>query len=333
MIPKRNGGITPVIVKRPPDGAFHLNLFFFQRRTDSDLAWVVPIRLFANPMYAAHFAIADIDRKTFRYLDRRSHTPPFLQKSGAALDKFELQLGDWEISGDEKIHRLKADLDRDLKFTADLKPVKPYVKNGHRYPIANPQSDQESSTHFSCTRMEINGEIRDGGLRESFTGTGWMDREFGTWFQRKWDWFSIQLDNDCELMIYRMWDELGETSDRSHGTFVDAKGKARFFTFEEFEVTATKKWKSPTTGTEYPSGWKIHLDEPEIEIEVTPLLKDQELNTEDTTMVIYWEGACEVKGTLENKDVKGKAFVELVGYTEGYQQPSLFRMIAGTIKG
>ncbi|HEX8096830.1 MAG TPA: lipocalin-like domain-containing protein, partial [Pyrinomonadaceae bacterium] len=54
------------------DRAFGFELVFFKRRTDLDRFGVVPLRLIANPLYLAHFAVTDESRGRFRYEHRKS---------------------------------------------------------------------------------------------------------------------------------------------------------------------------------------------------------------------------------------------------------------------
>jgi predicted secreted hydrolase len=51
---------------------FGFELVFFKRRTDLDRFGVVPLRLLANPLYLAHFALTDEAGKSFRYEHRKS---------------------------------------------------------------------------------------------------------------------------------------------------------------------------------------------------------------------------------------------------------------------
>ena len=51
---------------------FGFELVFFKRRTDLDKFSLVPLRLFGNPIYFAHFALTDINDKKFRYAHRKS---------------------------------------------------------------------------------------------------------------------------------------------------------------------------------------------------------------------------------------------------------------------
>ena len=49
------------------------------------------------------------------------------------------------------------------------------------------------------------------------------------------------------------------------------------------------------------------------DVEVVPLLADQELVTDRSTRVTYWEGACDVRAPGTGRSL-GRAYVELTGY-------------------
>ncbi len=59
-------------------------------------------------------------------------------------------------------------------------------------------------------------------------------------------------------------------------------------------------------------------------------MPDQELDTRGTTMIVYWEGACEVAGKAGEWDVTGRAYVELVGYDRSHDQPNLAFFLMGS---
>jgi predicted secreted hydrolase len=60
--------------------------------------------------------------------------------------------------------------------------------------------------------------------------------------------------------------------------------------------------------------WKIAVPSEQIELAISPAFQDQELITNRSTRVTYWEGAAEVKGTFKNKPVAGEGYVEMTGY-------------------
>jgi hypothetical protein len=64
-------------------------------------------------------------------------------------------------------------------------------------------------------------------------------------------------------------------------------------------------------------------------VEVTPVMQDQELDTRGTTMIVYWEGACSVRGQHAGAATEGRAYVELVGYDRSHEQPSITTFLFG----
>jgi len=311
---------------------FGIELVFFKRRTDLDRFGVVPLRLIANPIHFAHFALTDESRRTFRYEHRKSANSPFDPPAVTSSKRYYLRLGDWTVREAHGLHLLRASLGRDLIFEAALKPTKPLVLNGENG--VSFKDHNEASRYFSFTRMEAEGDITWHGATEHFTGSAWMDREFGTWTatenQKGWDWFSLQFENNSELMVYYIRDGAGRPSKFSSGSFVDHDGGRTHLAREDFEVEPTGYWRSPQTGAIYPSGWRLRVARLSIDVRVTPVIKDQELDTRGTTMIVYWEGACDVEGRMRDAETRGRAYVELVGYDHSHEQPSLTAFIFGS---
>jgi predicted secreted hydrolase len=312
---------------------FGFELVFFKRRTDLDRFGVVPLRLIANPLYLAHFALTDESRKLFRYDHRKSANNPFDLPAATSARRYFLKLGDWTVREADGLHLLRATLPRDLIFEASLKPTKPAALNGHEGVGVSFKDAGEASRYFSYTRMAAEGDITWHGETEHFTGEAWMDREFGTWRttenQKGWDWFSIQLSTGAELMVYHIRDAEGQPNPFSSGTFVDPEGKATHLAREDFELEATAQWKSPHTGATYPSGWNLRVPRFGVDVSVTPVIRDQELDTRGTTMIVYWEGACVVAGRHDDAEVEGRAYVELVGYDRSHESPSITTFLFG----
>jgi len=312
---------------------FGFELVFFKRRTDLDRFGVVPLRLIANPLYLAHFAVTDESRGQFRYAHRKSTGGVLDPPARMSKQQFYLKLGDWTVRESHGLHILRATLGEDLIFEASLRPTKPAVLNGHQGAGVSFKDHGEASRYFSYTRMEAEGDITWHGVTEHFTGDAWMDREFGTWKttdgQKGWDWFSLQLSTGAELMVYHIRDSEGRPSSFSSGTFVDSEGRATHLTREDFVLETTERWRSPHTGATYPSGWRLQVPRVGVDVRVTPVLKDQELDTRGTTMIIYWEGSCTVEGQHSGAETTGRAYVELVGYDRSHEQPSLTAFLFG----
>jgi len=305
---------------------FGFELVFFKRRTDLDRIGIVPMTVLANPMYFAHFAISDIDQQRFRYEHIRSFNMPFDVPVCMSTTACDVQMGDWTLREVAGKHILHGTLKEGLIFDAVLESEKPIVLNGDG---GISLKKGGASNHFSFTRMKASGQmIRDGKI-ETFTGSAWMDREFGIWEQGNWDWFSIQFDDDTELMIYQFRTETGEMNANSTGTFVESDGTCRYLKRSEFEIETTSTWTSHRTKAVYPAGWRVKVESLDIDIEIKPLIADQELDTRGSTMVVYWEGACSVAGTRAGQTVSGKAYVELVGYDLSHETAGLGDFLFG----
>jgi predicted secreted hydrolase len=129
-----------------------------------------------------------------------------------------------------------------------------------------------------------------------------------------WDWFSIQLDNQTELMLYLMRRKDGTVDPYSSGTLVSSGGSTKHLALKDFRIEVMDRWKSPQSGATYPMKWKVSIPAEEIHLEILPTFPDQELITNRSTRVTYWEGAVSITGTLRNKPIGGHGYVEMTGY-------------------
>ncbi len=307
---------------------FGFELVFFKRRTDRDKLGIVPMTVLANPMYFAHFAISDITRQKFRYEHLRSFDKPLDVTVAMSERSCDVRLGPWSLREIAGRHVLHATFEDGLVFDAILEPAKPLVLNGEDGSGIVIKGGG-SSNHFSYTRMNVTGQMLENGRTERFAGTAWMDREFGSWEHGDWDWFSIQFDDDTELMLYRFRSATDEMNGGSSGTFVMADGTCNYLKLSEFEIEQLSAWVSPRTRAEYPSLWQVRVPSLNIDITVKPLIADQELDTRGSTMIVYWEGACDVKGVKAGKTATGRAYVELVGYDKSHMQAGIGDFLFG----
>ena len=79
---------------------------------------------------------------------------------------------------------------------------------------------------------------------------------------------------------------------------------------DALQMRVIDTWRSSTSGVRYPARWSFELTTPALNLEVTPLMADQELNL----TVRYWEGAVRVTGHSGKTPIRGVGYVELVGY-------------------
>ena len=101
-----------------------------------------------------------------------------------------------------------------------------------------PKGRASASHYISLTRLTSNGRIRVEGKTFEVSGLAWMDHEFFTHQlesdQVGWDWFSIQLVDNTELMLFRIRRKDGAVDPYSAGTYVDAHGASTHLRVERF---------------------------------------------------------------------------------------------------
>ena len=270
----------------------------------------------ARDLHLAHFAWTDVARQEFRY-DEKAHLGlPGI--ASAAEGKLDLTNEDWSAREERGgVHWLAASSRAgDLELT--LTPAKPPVLQGKEGLSRKGAGAGELSRYVSITRLSATGTIRRGSTRESLTGSAWFDHEWGPGVlpaeAAGWDWFALQLADGSDVMLYRIRRADGTATPFSSGTFVPAKGPPIPIEWSKVRLIETRFWRSPRTKARYPAGWRIAIPSLALDVEVVPLVADQELETPGSTGVTYWEGACSVKGTRSGKPIAGRAYVELTGY-------------------
>jgi predicted secreted hydrolase len=266
-------------------------------------------------LYMAHFALSDKQGKKFRVAERANRG--FDDKAGASADRYLVWNEDWKVAAQGESHVVEV-ADKDVKLKLRLMPAKPPVLHGDKGLSQKAEGKGRASYYYSLTRLKTEGELEIAGKGETLRGQSWMDHEFGSnqlaEDQLGWDWFSIQLDNNVELMLYMMRRKDGSVDPYSSGTVISANGATRHLALNDFRIKALEKWKSPRSGGNYPMRWKVAIPSEGIELEIVPFFPAQELDTRKSTKVVYWEGGVRVHGTFHNKPVQGLGYVEMTGY-------------------
>lgn len=267
-----------------------------------------------NQVYFAHFAIASIDQADHRFYERFSRGA--LGLAHASNEPYEVFLEDWRISTldvEGRQVRLMAE-EQDIALDLELEAVKPLVLHGDGGVSAKGLQVGSASYYLSFTRMKTAGTIRFESQTFQVDGTSWFDHEWSTTALENgvvgWDWFSLQLDDQQELMLYILRREDGSIEPVSAGTLIRPDGSLNHLGLEEFSIVALEQWESPASGAVYPMGWLVKIPNEQIELEITPAFKDQEM----LVSFIYWEGSVTVTGLVGAKPVAGQGFVELTGY-------------------
>lgn len=171
----------------------------------------------------------------------------------------------------------------------------------------------KKSYYYSLTNLKTKGEIKIGNKTVKVTGKSWMDHQWAnvSYSKDKWSWFSLQFDNDIEIMACEYDD--GRSKDYLAG-IMDSNGKRE--NLKGLKLTPGHNvWESKKTKAKYPLVWKIEIPDRKINLKVSALVKNQEIIFGS---INYWEGPLAVSGLFKGKKVKGMGFMELVGYNSDY---------------
>ena len=299
---------------------FGYQLTFFRRGIPRNQVKTLPSQWSITQLYLAHFAISDFAGKQFLYAEHISRAG--LGKAGAERDRLHVWIDQWSAESPAAVpvtQNLRAS-NGTIGVQVTLSPEKPLVVHGLGGVSHKGSASGQASHYYSFTRLATTGTLSIGTEEFDVTGTSWMDHEFGSADLGPdlagWDWFSMQLENGTDLMLYRLRRDDGSTDPASSGTLVDRDGRTRHLTLRDFSMEPTAFWTSPRTKAQYPQRWHIVIPSLHLVLDTAPQLAGQELITSRSTQVIYWEGAVEITGTSQDRPVKGQGYMELTGYAE-----------------
>ncbi|MBL6982515.1 MAG: hypothetical protein ISR58_15150 [Anaerolineales bacterium] len=292
---------------------FGYQLTFFRRALlpenspqERDSAWA------ADQVYMAHFALTDISTKEHYAFERFTRGAAGL--AGAQANPYQVWLENWEVTlTNDGEYLIKAG-QNDISIELILKDAKGPIFHGDQgYSQKGPEKGN-ASYYFSQTRLESQGIVQVAGEIFQVAGLSWMDHEFGTSAlsegQVGWDWFSIQLEEDSELMVFQIRRADGSIDPFSSGTWINAGGKTTQLDRDQFQIQVLDTWQSDTSGGEYPAKWNLVIPSLNLKLEIEPFVVDQEMNVS----YAYWEGAVKVSGSVDGESVKGNGYLEMTGY-------------------
>jgi predicted secreted hydrolase len=112
-------------------------------------------------------------------------------------------------------------------------------------------------------------------------------------------------------MLFQIRTDDGKQDAHSSGTFVFEDGTDLKIGQAGFSLEPLAWWRSPKTGANYPIEWRLEIQALDLELTVTPSLKNQEL---DAAPFTYWEGAIHADGIRNGQPVSAVGYLEMTGY-------------------
>ncbi len=268
----------------------------------------------SDNIYMAHFAVTDVAANNYVAFERFARGAADVA-GATGLPDYSVWLENWKVETQPngEVHLYAAQDGVVLDLMLDPTAKAPVLQGKDGYSQKGPDAGN-ASYYYSLTRQPSTGTVTSGGKTYAVNGLSWMDHEFSTSAlsagQIGWDWFSLQLSDQTELMFFHIRRDDGTIDPFSSGTFVDSDGSLTKLKESDFEIIVEDTWRSPRSGGEYPAEWKIRIPSLDIELDIEPFIADQEL----AVSYAYWEGAIKFEGTRQGSSVSGAGYVEMTGY-------------------
>ncbi len=259
--------------------------------------WLTP------QLWLAQFAITDLDRGSHQQDERASRQGPGL----AGANGGQYWLREWRLASQGaalfpatlKVQSKIGELN--LTVTA-AKPLVLQGKAGY-----SEKSPGNASFYYSYPRLTLRGTLTRDGETRTVSGQGWFDHEWSSsvlaeW-QSGWDWFSLQLNDGRELMLFRLRTKAGRAEpENRYGILIERDGSSRVIAPDAIRLTPGNTWRGPK-GQNYPVEWQLNA------AGMSLTIKARQPNQAMTGRFDYWEGAVTVEG-----DAKGVGYLEMTGY-------------------
>lgn len=309
---------------RSADGAeFGYQLTFFRQGVRGPGAVAATSRFVVSDVKFAHFAVTDISSGRFHHFQRLARGA--FGEAGFDDGERLAWINDWTCARTGTNAFCLSAKEEGISIELDLASAKAPVVHGRKGVSQKAEGEGRASHYYSLTRMVTKGRITIDGKVFEVTGTSWFDHEWATnqlaVHQKGWDWFSLQFDDNTELMLFQIRTDEGKQDPHSAGTFVFEDGSDLKIGQAGFLLEPLDWWRSEKTGANYPVAWRLSVRALDLDLEIKPRLRQQELAAKPFT---YWEGAVQATGTRKTNPVEGVGYLEMTGYagkTLGLQTP------------
>jgi predicted secreted hydrolase len=260
-------------------------------------------------VYAGNLAITDLTNNAFKWESRVSVQPDNLPAGGG----YNITVQDWAMAGKNGSSTLSGGFtDQSYQLKLSVSQSKPAALHGNLNGVKGliPYAQWGQSYYYSFTDLKATGTVYDHGVPVQVTGTSWFDHQYGNFATAygSWNWFSIQLLDGTQYMIYQIKDSTGTIVEKA-GTKVNADGTTVDLDGNSLSVQALGSWTSPATGLTYSSGWRLNV--PGGQFTIIPQRKDQEVAWPDAPGGAYWEGTSSVVGSVGGNPVAGQGYTEI----------------------
>jgi predicted secreted hydrolase len=280
---------------------------FFRTRPAIDAA--NPSAFTPHQLLIAHCALSDPQRGRL-WQDQK------IRRAGMGLARAaegdtDIQVGSWTLRRADEVYTVDVAAE-EFTLRLELAPTQAPLRNGEGGVSRKGASPQAASYYYSLPHLAVRGTIIRSGRRDAVQGEAWLDHEWSSEYLESgavgWDWIGINFADGAALMAFEIRGAHHEAR-WGGGTLRAADGAVQILAPDQVSFVPGRTWRSPRTGTTYPIEWHVRAGTRELDLK--PLMDDQENDTRLSTGAVYWEGAVQA---YEAGHAAGRGYLELTGY-------------------
>ncbi|MGA2396716.1 MAG: lipocalin-like domain-containing protein [Steroidobacteraceae bacterium] len=280
---------------------------FFRTRPAIDAA--NPSAFAPHQLLIAHCALSDPQRGRL-WQDQK------IRRAGMGLARAaegdtDIQIESWSLRRADAVYAVDVAAE-DFTLRLELAPTQAPLLNGEDGVSRKGAAAQAASYYYSLPHLAVRGTIIRNGRRDAVRGEAWLDHEWSSEYLESgavgWDWIGINFADGAALMAFEIRGAHHEAR-WSGGTLRAADGAVQILAPGQVSFLPRRTWRSPRTGTTYPVEWHVRAGTRELDLK--PLMDDQENDTRLSTGAVYWEGAVQA---YEPGHAAGRGYLELTGY-------------------
>ena len=280
---------------------FGYEFTLFRTYQPSSKRWPKLLGIPAGEIWDAQFAIENFKTKKRVFIDRLILPNMLLFPSVETKDNALYLKGNFNpnflLYGDEKKMHLKIKYN-DIKLNFEINAEKNPIPNGDDGIV---RMGEAKSYYYSITRLKVNGNLDFNGSYKVH-GETWFDQQWGNMEDiTPWDWFSLRLNNNEELMVFRF-----PNQNEAYATYVKSDGTYEYFSDVSIKLSNSVIIKDRNIPIPMPG--KIVIPSLDASFTIEALNKNQIIISKYTPS--YWEGLCTVNGSIKEKSVNGYAYFE-----------------------
>jgi predicted secreted hydrolase len=246
--------------------------------------------------------------------DTHRHAETFARggigQAGVEAKPFRAWIDSWELGGDavmsdSSIAPLNlATTGTDFSYVLHLDADRPLVLQGDAGYSKKSERGQ-ASYYYSQPFFKTTGMITIDKRSVRVTGQAWMDREWSSQplasDQTGWDWFSLHLESNEKLMLFRLRQKDGQNY--FSGNWIGPDGKS--VQIASADIVMTPISSTEVADRKVPTQWNIVIPSRGLKIDSMPLNAKSWMGTSFP----YWEGPISFRGSHS-----GVGYLEMTGY-------------------